>query len=118
MLSLILPRLLVTGRRLDCRCLCNTELLRACLVRVRVGTVLYAISYEKDISERSLRCGVDPFATLPTHPKSRGKTTHPLLARCSRRHLLRTQEWLSLAAFAPRLPSVVYRLLSLQEISS
>jgi hypothetical protein len=26
------------------------ELLRACLVRVRVGMVLYAISYEKDIS--------------------------------------------------------------------
>src|SRR5215207_3349216 len=72
----------------------------------------------REVRSVEVRCGVDPFATLPTHPKSRGKTTHPLLARCSRRHLLRTQEWLSLAAFAPRLPSVVYRLLSLQEISS
>jgi len=66
--------------------------------------VLYAISYEKDISNRPLRCPVDPFAILPTHPKSRRKTTHPLSARCSRRrHLLRLEKWLSLAAFAPRL---------------
>ena len=79
--------------------------------------VLYAISYEKDISNRPLRCPVDPFAILPTHPKSRRKTTHPLLARCSRRHLLlRLEKWLSLAAFAPRLSSVVYRLLPFQKI--
>src|SRR5215211_5012310 len=90
--------------------------LRACLVRVRVRMVSYAVSYEKDVSYRPLRCRVETLASLPTQPKTRGKATHPLPARCSRRHLLRTQEWLSLAAFAPRLPSVVYRLLSFQEI--
>jgi putative transposase len=37
--------------------------------------VLYPIPYEKDISERPLQCGVDPFATFPTHPESREKTT-------------------------------------------
>ena len=73
--------------------------------------VLYAIPYEKDISNRPLRCPVDPFAILLTHPKSRRKITHPLLARCLRRHLLRGKKRLPLAAFAPRLPSVVYRLL-------
>jgi hypothetical protein len=31
-------------------------LLRACLVRVRVRMVSYAISYEKDVSNRPLRC--------------------------------------------------------------
>src|SRR3982750_434565 len=70
--------------------------------------VLYAISYEKDVSYRPFRWPVDPFAILPAHPKSRGKTTHPLLARHPRRHLLRAQKWLPVAAFAPRLPSVVY----------
>jgi hypothetical protein len=90
--------------------------LRACLVRVRVSTVLYAIPYEKDISNRPLRCPVDPFATVSAYPKSRGKTPHPLLARLSRRHLLRGKKWLSLAAFAPRLSSVVYRLLPFQKI--
>jgi hypothetical protein len=59
------------------------EGLRACLVRVKVSMVSYAIPYEKDISNRPLRCPVDPFAILLTHPKSRRKTTHPLLARCS-----------------------------------
>src|SRR5215211_2750721 len=49
-------------------------------------------------------------------PKSRGKTTHPFPARYSRRHLLRLEKWLSLAAFAPRLSSMVYRLLPFQEI--
>ncbi len=78
--------------------------------------VLYAIPYEKDISNRPLRCPVDPFAILLTHPKSRRKITHPLLARCLRRHLLRGKKRLPLAAFAPRLPSVVYRLLPFQEI--
>jgi len=33
---------------------------------------LYAIPYEKDISERPLRCGVGPFAILPT-PKAEGR---------------------------------------------
>src|SRR5215212_7780121 len=76
--------------------------IRACLVRVRVRIVLYALFYEKDVSNRPLRCRMDPLAIVPTYPKSRGKTTHPLLARCSRRHLLlRLEKWLSLAAFAP-----------------
>jgi MFS family permease len=75
--------------------------LRACLVRVRVRMVSYAVSYEKDVSYRPLRCRVETLASLPSQPKTRGKATHPLPARCSRRHLLRTQEWLSLAAFAP-----------------
>src|SRR3712207_5819749 len=78
--------------------------------------VLYAISYEKDISNRPLRCPVVLFAVVPARPKSPGKTTYPLLARCSRRHLLRLEKWLSLAAFAPRLPSLVYRLLPFQKI--
>src|SRR5215211_5554367 len=90
--------------------------LRACLVRVKVRMVSYAFSYEKDISDRPLRCRMDPFAIVSAHSESRGKTPHPLLARCSRRHLLRAQKWLSLAAFAPRLPSVVCRLLPFQEI--
>ena len=77
---------------------------------------MYAIPYEKDISNRPLRCPVDPFATVSAYPKSRGKTPHPLLARCPRRHLLRLEKWLSLAAFAPRLSSVVYRLLPFQKI--
>src|SRR3954454_11403917 len=59
---------------------------------------------------------MDPLAIVPTYPKSRGKTTHPLLARCSRRHLLHLEKWLSLAAFAPRLSSLVCRLLPFQEI--
>ena len=58
------------------------------------------------------------LAIVPTYPKSRGKTTHPLSARCSLRHLLRLEKWLSLAAFAPRLPSVACRLLPFQEIPS
>jgi len=80
--------------------------------------VSYAVSYEKAVSYRPLRCPVETLASLPTQPKTRAKATHPLPARCSRRHLLlRPQEWLSLAAFAPLLlPSVVYRLLSFQEI--
>src|SRR5215217_5251231 len=78
--------------------------------------VSYAVSYEKAVSDRSFRYRVDPFAIVPAYPKGSGKTTHPLLARCSRCNLLRTQEWLSLAAYAPRLPSLVYRLLSFQEI--
>src|SRR5215216_2095908 len=90
--------------------------LRACLVKVRVRMVSYALSYEKALSDRPLRCPVDPFAILPTHPKSRGKTTHPLLARCSRRYLLRLERWLSWRAFAPYLPSLAYGLLPFQKI--
>ena len=52
--------------------------LRACLVRVRVRMVLYAFSYEKDISYRPFRHRVDSFAFLPAYPKGPGKTTHPL----------------------------------------
>jgi hypothetical protein len=90
--------------------------LSACLVRVKVRMVSYAVSYEKDISDRPLRSPVDPFAIVSAHSEERGKTPHPLLARCSRRHLLRAQKWLSLATFAPRLPSLVYRLLSFQKV--
>jgi transposase len=43
------------------------------------------------------------------------EATYPLLARCFRRHLLCAKKRLPLAAFAPRLPSVGYRLLSLQK---
>src|SRR5215212_2699556 len=78
--------------------------------------VSYAVSYEKDISDRPLRCRMDPFAIVSAHSESRGKTPYPLLARCSRRHLLHLKKWLSLATFAPRLPSVVYRLLSFQKV--
>src|ERR671938_373825 len=90
--------------------------LRACLVKMRVRIVSYAISYEKDLSHRPLRCPVDLFAIIPTRPKGPGKTTYPLLARCFRRHLLRLKKWLPLAAFASRLPSLVYGLLSLQKV--
>ena len=79
--------------------------------------VSYAISYEKAVSERPFRCSVDPFAIVPTRPKGPGKTSYPLLTRCFRRHLLRAEKRLPLAAFAPRLSSLVYRLLSFQEIS-
>src|SRR5206468_3243469 len=78
--------------------------------------VSYALSYEKDISNRPLRCPVEPFAFVPARPEGPGKAPYPLLARCLRRHLLRLEKWLSLAAFAPRLPSLVYRLLPFQEI--
>src|SRR5919202_5725977 len=91
---------------------------RACLVKVRVWIVSYAISYEKDLSHRPFRCPVDPFAIIPTRPKAPGKTTYLLLARCFRRHLLRLKKWLPLAPFAPRLPSLVCRLLPFQEIST
>src|SRR5215210_2664371 len=77
--------------------------------------VSYAVSYEKVVSDRPFRCSVEPFALVPAHPKGPGKTSYPLLARCFRRHLLRTQKWLPLAAFAPRLPAMAYRLLSLQD---
>jgi hypothetical protein len=42
--------------------------------------VLYAISYEKDISNRPLRCPMDPFAILLTPiPKAEGRPrTHSL----------------------------------------
>lgn len=91
--------------------------LRACLVKVRVRMVSYAVSYETAVSERPFRCPVDPFAFVPARPKGPGKATHPLLARCFRRHLLlRLKKWLPLATFAPRLPSLVYRLLSLQKV--
>src|SRR5919202_6585966 len=89
---------------------------RACLVKVRVWIVSYAISYEKDLSHRPFRCPVDPFAIIPRRPKGPGKTTYLLLARCFRRHLLRLKKWLPLAAFAPRLSSLVYGLLSLQKV--
>jgi predicted ester cyclase len=75
--------------------------LRACLVKVRVRMVSYALSYEEALSYRPLRCPVDPFAILPTHPKGPGKTPHPLLARCPRRHLLRAKKRLPLAATSP-----------------
>src|SRR3712207_5723354 len=53
-----------------------------------------------------------------TYPSQKPKEDHAPtpLARCSRRHLLRRKKWLSLAAFAPRLSSVVYRLLPSQKI--
>src|ERR671933_3024017 len=92
--------------------------LRACLVKVRVRIVSYALAYEKDISNRPLRCPVGPFAIVPARPKGPGKATYPLLARCFRRHLLCLKKWLPLAAFAPRLPSLVCRLLPFQEIST
>jgi putative transposase len=53
---------------------------------------------------------VDLFTIVPTHSKSRGETTHPLLARHLRRYLLRPEKRLSLATLALRLPSVVYRV--------
>jgi transposase len=54
---------------------------------------------------------MDPFAIVPAHPNRPGKTSYPLLTRCFRCHLLRAKKRLPLAAFAPRLPSLVYRLL-------
>ena len=75
-----------------------------------------SFSYEKVVSDRPLRCPVDPFAIVPAHPKGPGKTPYPRLAQCSRRHLLRAKKRLPLAATSPRLPSVVYRLLPFQEI--
>src|SRR5918992_4919571 len=57
-----------------------------------------------------------PFCDLPYPPKSPGKTTRLLLARCLRRHLLCAQKRLSLATFTPRLSSVVYRLLPFQKV--
>ena len=90
--------------------------LRACLVRVRVKVISYAVAYEKAVSDRSFRYRVDPFAAVSTYPKSPGKTPYSLLARCFGRHLLRLEKRLPLAAFAPRLPSLVYRLLSLQKV--
>src|SRR3712207_6408721 len=53
---------------------------------------------------------------LPQKPREDHAPTP--YARCSRRHLLRLEKWLSLAAFAPRLPSVACRLLPFQEIPS
>src|SRR5215211_2363910 len=72
--------------------------------------VSYAFSYEKDISDRPLRCRMDPFAIVSAHSESRGKAPHPLLARCSRRHLLRLKKWLPLAALPHDFPpwSTVY----------
>src|SRR5919199_976665 len=90
--------------------------LRACLVKVRVKMVSYALYYEKAVSDRPFRRRVDPFAFLPAYPKGPGKTSYPLPTRCFRRHLLRAKKRLSLAAFASRLSSVVYRLLSLQKV--
>jgi transposase len=78
--------------------------------------VLYAVSYEKAVSDRPFRCSVVPFAIVPAHPKGPGKTSYPLLTRCFRLHLLRAKKRLPLAAFAPRLPSLVFRLLPFQEI--
>ena len=57
------------------------------------------------------------FAIVPAHPKGPGKTSYPLLARHLRRCLLRLEKRLPVATFAPRFPSVVYRLLSLQKIA-
>jgi hypothetical protein len=78
--------------------------------------VSYASLYEEAVSDRPFRCSVDPFAIVPARPKGPGKTSYSLLTRCFRRHLLRAQRWLPLAAFAPRLPSLVYRLLPFQKI--
>jgi transposase len=94
----------------------NLTLFRACLVKVRVGTVSYALSYEKAVSDRPFRCSVDPFAIVPAHPKRPGKTSYPLLTRCFRRLLLRAKERLPLAAFAPRPSSLVFRLLPFQKV--
>src|SRR5918994_704174 len=58
-----------------------------------------------------------PVCDCACPPQSSGKTSYPLLTRCFRRHLLRAKERLPLAAFAPRLPSLVFRLLPFQEIS-
>ena len=44
--------------------------------------VLYAISYEKGIFNRSLRCPVDPFAIVPARPEGSGRPrTHPFDAQ-------------------------------------
>src|SRR4051812_46460786 len=88
--------------------------LRACLVKVRVRLVSCALSYEKALPNRPLRCPVEQLAIVPARPKGPKKATCPLLARCFRRHLLRLEKWLSLAAFAPRLPFLLYDLLSFQ----
>src|SRR5919202_6907288 len=90
--------------------------LRACLVKVRVRIALYTFSHEKEVSDRPLRCRVGLFALVSALPESPGKTAYPLLTRYLQRHLLRLEKWLSLAAFALRLPSLVHRLLSLQEV--
>ena len=38
--------------------------------------ILYALAHEKNLSDRPLRCRVDLFKIVPTHPNRRGKTTH------------------------------------------
>src|SRR5215212_9186301 len=53
-----------------------------------------------------------------TYPPQKPRVDHAPTpcAMFSRRHLLRLEKWLSLAAFAPRLSSMVYRLLPFQQI--
>src|SRR5215212_7732933 len=55
-----------------------------------------------------------------TYPPQKPRVDHAPTpcAMFSRRHLLRLEKWLSLAAFAPRLSSLVCRLLPFQEIPS
>jgi hypothetical protein len=57
----------------------STEALRACLVKVRVRMVSYALSYEKALSDRPLRCQWSCLqACLPTSKAEGRPRTHSL----------------------------------------
>jgi hypothetical protein len=77
--------------------------------------ILYALVHEKDLFYRSLRQGMGSFESQSPGLQAAGEAACSLLARHLRRYLLRLEKQLSMATFASRLPSVVYRLLSLQK---
>src|SRR5919202_1759498 len=75
--------------------------------------VSYAVSYEKAVFDRPVRCGVDPFAIVPAYPKSPGKTAQPLVAHHPRRDLLPAPYRMPVALPPARLPTLANGLLPL-----
>jgi len=79
--------------------------------------ILYALVPEKNLFYRSPRQGMGLLESQSPGLQGAGEAARALVTRHLRRYLLRLEKWLSVATFAPRLPTVVYRLLSLQKIS-
>lgn len=71
--------------------------------------MIYAPDYE-DVSDRSFRRGVQTHRATPTYRKPARAPQDSQSARHLECRLLRPEEWLSVAALAPRVPTLEDRL--------
>src|SRR5215212_6220167 len=82
------------------------------------GRYRYSSMHEKILPNRPCRYRVGVHRSALAGPRKRRATSPSQLARDPRRHLLRLEERLPLAAFAPRLPALADRLPLLQGLAS